>query len=72
MKNSKAKIENIKVFIKPINDMVAFHKGVQYFTEFTLLYGFFLGFTIYEIRRNWNIHYNRIANLQSAIANTKE
>ena len=49
--NPNIKIDDMR--IKPINDHLAFHKGVDFFIEIFFLYGLVLGLTFYEVKRSY-------------------
>ena len=48
---SKDDVE-LKLYIKPLNKESAFNKGVEYGTEFVILYGSLFAFTVYEIKKS--------------------
>lgn len=43
----------LKVMIRPISRDAAFHKGVEYFCEFFILYSSLFGICFYEICKSW-------------------
>ena len=53
----------LKVMIRPISRDAAFHKGVEYFCEFFILYSSLFFICIYEIKKSWSSEQAKAAKL---------